>query len=138
MSDLGMPSSPAGGLSVSNLLGQAAWKRFSRAPGAPSTAGESRPVDAGGARELEEAAKGFESLLVSRLVESMRASIDEGSLLDGDAGAKQVRDMFWHFLSEEIGASGGLGLWKQLAREYQANDRAVAPSEAGGELEIER
>jgi Rod binding domain-containing protein len=95
-------------------------------------------VDAGGARELEEAAKGFESLLVSRLVESMRASIDEGSLLDGDAGAKQVRDMFWHFLSEEIGASGGLGLWKQLAREYQANDRAVAPSEAGGELEIER
>jgi Rod binding domain-containing protein len=67
-------------------------------------------------KKLQEAGKGFESLLVGKLIDSMRKSIPDGGLLE-DSASKQVEDMFWHFMGQEIGHQGGIGLWKELVAE---------------------
>jgi hypothetical protein len=66
---------------------------------------------------IEKAAKDFESLLFSQLIDSMRKTIDEEGLLEGDGTSKQMRDLYWMFLGRQAGTSGSLGMWKQLAGE---------------------
>ncbi len=66
---------------------------------------------------IEKAAKDFESLLFSQLIDSMRKTIDEEGLLEGDGTSKQMRDLYWMFLGQQAGQSGSLGMWKQLAGE---------------------
>ncbi len=60
-----------------------------------------------------EAAKGFESLLIGKLVESMKETVDESGLLE-DEGSEQVQSMFWMHLSTVLSEQGGTGLWKDI------------------------
>ena len=44
----------------------------------------------------------------------MAATVDESPIL-GDATSKQVKDMYWYYLAQDLADKGGLGLWKQIA-----------------------
>lgn len=58
-------------------------------------------------------AKDFESLLVGKLVDSMKETIGSSGLLE-DEGSEQVQAMFWMHLSSNITQQGGTGLWKDI------------------------
>jgi Rod binding domain-containing protein len=76
--------------------------------------------EAASAGGLAEAAKGFESILVHRLVQSMKSSIPDSGLLSGGI-SRQIQDMFWFFLADEVGKKGTFGLWKQLCEQFGQN-----------------
>jgi len=68
------------------------------------------PPDAAGIK----AAKDFESVLLHKLLQEMARTVDDSPILDDSAG-KQVKDMFWYYLAQDLADKGGLGLWKQIA-----------------------
>ncbi|MFP4052714.1 MAG: rod-binding protein [Phycisphaerae bacterium] len=78
---------------------------------------------------IERTAKQFESLLVTRMVESMRKSIPDSNLTQ-DAASGQMQDMFWQFMGQEVGNQGGLGLWKQVMRQIQETQGMLDNGEA--------
>ena len=91
----------------------------------------------GGAAALtEQAAKDFESVLLHKVLQSMKDTIgDWGS--DEDGTSKQTRDLFWMYLARDLAEHGGFGLWKDIqhmVRRYQdapGTDAAQAdPAEA--------
>ncbi len=104
MGDIGISPDIAGGGSMLEML---------RSGQASRLAGR---AEADEQKKLQEAGKGFEALLVGKLIDSMRKSIPDSGLLE-DSASKQVEDMFWHFMGEEIGNQGGIGLWKELVAE---------------------
>ncbi|MCE5326328.1 MAG: rod-binding protein [Planctomycetaceae bacterium] len=71
-----------------------------------------------------EAAKQFESILLTQIVQEMGNTVEEGGMLE-ETGGKQVMDMFYYHLAQEISNKGGLGLWKSIARQI---DRSQAPA----------
>ncbi len=68
------------------------------------------------AGELERAAKDFEAVLMGRLFEEMRKTIPESGLFESPM-SKQIDDMFWFYLSQDLGAKGGIGVWKEIYRQ---------------------
>ena len=62
----------------------------------------------------EKAAKDFESVLLHKLLQEMARTVDDSPLLE-DSASKQVKDMFWYYLAQDLADKGGLGLWKQIA-----------------------
>lgn len=76
--------------------------------------------------EIKKVAQQFESVLMSKLVEEMKNTIPDSGLLD-DAAGKQLQDLFWSYMSEDIGKKGGLGLWKDLARQIRHFEHAEEP-----------
>ena len=60
-----------------------------------------------------EAAKGFESVLIQKLMDSVQESIVSWDD-DEDGTAQQVEGMFWMHLGQEISDQGGFGLWKDI------------------------
>ncbi len=82
------------------------------------------PTDAGKVQspadiKNEQAAKDFEALLLHKMLQQMANTIPDSPLLDEGAG-KQVRDMFWYYLAQDLADKGGLGLWKQIASQTYA------------------
>lgn len=67
----------------------------------------------------EQAAKDFEAVLLHKMLQQMANTIPDSPLLNEGAG-KQVRDMFWHYLAQDLSDKGGLGLWKQIAGQTYA------------------
>jgi Rod binding domain-containing protein len=66
---------------------------------------------------LTRAAKDFESVLLNKLLEEMSSTIGDSGLLSSPTG-KQLQGMFWNFLAEDLARQGGLGLWKDLYRQF--------------------
>ena len=66
-----------------------------------------------GGTSVEKAAKDFESILLYRLLEEMKRTIPESGLLETGA-SKQVQDIFWYHLAQELAEQGGLGLWREI------------------------
>lgn len=79
--------------------------------------------------QKQKLAKDFESLLVTRLLNEVKASISASSF-DEDAGSDQIHGMFWSFLAEDVSEKGGFGLWQEI---YQ-NLKDMEGGEAAGEL----
>lgn len=79
------------------------------------------------------AAKDFEAILTTRLLEEMRSTIGGSGLLE-DAGSRQMQDLFWMYLGQEVAKSGALGLWKQVYRQItgQAEPPPAAAARAVG------
>ena len=67
--------------------------------------------------KLKEAAKQFEATLVNTLVNEMEKTIDQSGFVD-DSQSKQIRGMYWQFMSDEISNKGGFGIAKQLYKEF--------------------
>lgn len=61
----------------------------------------------------KQAAKDFESIFISKMLDTMKESIgDWGFEKEGDS--KQIKDIFWTYLASELGNNGGFGLWEQI------------------------
>jgi Rod binding domain-containing protein len=120
MSGLSFPIPPAGGANATDALRDAQLRR------AQDTARNGDIAD-GRAQKLaaaERTAKEFESLLVTRMISAMRESVPDSGLTE-DAASGQMKDMFWHFMGEEIGSTGGLGVWKQVLRQIQESEGLI-------------
>ena len=83
-----------------------------------------------GDKEAEKAAKDFESVLLLKLLEEMERSIPKSGLLESST-TKQVQGLFWFYLAQDVGRSGGLGLWKQMAEELRPAAPAAGETGAG-------
>jgi Rod binding domain-containing protein len=79
-------------------------------------------------KQLEKMAKSFESVLLGKLLDEMKNSIPESGLFETPI-SKQVHDMFWFYLAQDIGEKGGMGLWKEI--HHQMSD--VLVGQPGGE-----
>ncbi len=78
-----------------------------------------------------QAAKDFESVLLQRLLGEMRRTIPESGLMSNGI-SKQVEDIFWLYLAQEMADKGGIGLWKELYRKFgQLEGGAGAEAPAG-------
>jgi Rod binding domain-containing protein len=60
-----------------------------------------------------QAAKDFESVLLTKVLEGMQNTVSQFST-DEEAGSEQVKGMFTLFLARDMADKGGLGLWKDL------------------------
>ena len=103
--------SPAGGM---NALAAAAAKPASR-----------------DTREIDKAAKDFESVLLNQMLEEMGKTVSSSGLLDSSAD-EQTQSIYWMELSQELGRQGGLGLWKQIAKQMK---NASPPPSPGAHVE---
>lgn len=61
----------------------------------------------------KEVAKDFESVLLNKLLDAMKNSIQDWGL-EKDAASKQTHGIFWLYLGRDIAKNGGLGLWKDI------------------------
>ena len=75
-----------------------------------------------------QAAKDFESVLLHRLLSEMRNTIPDSGLL-GDGTSDQVESMFWMFLSQSLSEKGGIGLSKQLTRDFMKMANLSQPAQ---------
>jgi hypothetical protein len=66
------------------------------------------------AKKTEQAAKDFESVLLTKVLEGMENTVSQLSADDKEAGSEQVKGVFTLFLARDMADKGGLGLWKDL------------------------
>lgn len=64
----------------------------------------------------EQAAKDFESVFILQLLKEMKRTIPDSGLL-GSGPGKQIQDMFWYYLAQDMAKSGGFGMWKDIYSE---------------------
>ena len=67
-------------------------------------------------KELVKGCKDFESVLLGRCLEEMKNSIPDSGLFESGI-SKQVQDLFWFYLAQDLGPKGGMGLWKEIYRQ---------------------
>jgi len=94
----------------------------------PELFGKLDPVASSVDGKKMEFAKQFESIMMHRVLESMKNSIGEWGF-EVDGAARQTFDMFWFHLGEEIGNQGGLGLSKQIYESLCPTDEPAAPEQ---------
>ena len=93
--------------------------------------GISSPKNARTEMQKIQAAKDFESVLLHRLLGEMRRTIPESGLMSNGI-SKQLEDIFWLYLAREMADKGGMGLWKELYREFgQLGAGAAVEAPAG-------
>jgi Rod binding domain-containing protein len=76
-------------------------------------------VGAGGASPttLREATQQFESLFISQLMKSMRATVPESHLMGSGEGQQLFREMLDQELAGRVAESGGIGIGEMLYRQ---------------------
>jgi Rod binding domain-containing protein len=84
-----------------------------RTPPAVPTEGSSKISPVALESRKVQTAKDFESLLIGKLVDSMKDTVGDSGLLE-DEGAEQTQALFWMNLSTAISDQGGVGLWKDI------------------------
>jgi Rod binding domain-containing protein len=80
------------------------------------------------AKKTEQLAKDFESVLLTQLVDKMKDTVDQWGC-EEEAGAGQVKGLFWLFLARDVADKGGLGLWKDLSRFFTDLQNKGAPAQ---------
>jgi flagellar protein FlgJ len=65
-------------------------------------------------QELKKACQQFESIFLSYMLKSMRATVPDGGLFERGVTYDIVQSMHDEALAEEISQNGGIGLAKQL------------------------
>ncbi len=95
---------------LSNAQGQ------SSVAGLTANAGSVQSSDATSStgKKTEQAAKDFESVLLTKVLEGMENTVSQFSADDKEAGSEQVKGLFTLFLARDMADKGGLGLWKDL------------------------
>ena len=58
-------------------------------------------------------AKDFESVLLGKLLDEMKATIGNWGF-EEDGASEQVQGIFWLYLARDIADKGGVGLWKDI------------------------
>ena len=94
-------------------------------PTAPPRAGD---VAGDRHRRLRAVAQEFESLMVSTLLRSMRATVPESGLIENEGATQQYRQMYDDELARAAANSGsGLGIADMIVRAYGGGESAPAP-----------
>ena len=78
-----------------------------------------------------QAAKDFESVLINKLLDTMKNTIGDWGL-ERDATSKQVEGIFWMYLARDIANNGGFGLWKDLYNSLADSNQAKTTVESSG------
>ena len=65
-------------------------------------------------KKTKQAAKDFESVLLTKVLEGMENTVSQFSAGEEEAGSEQVKGLFTLFLARDMADKGGLGLWKDL------------------------
>lgn len=81
-------------------------------------AGAKAPKAAMKDRDLERAAKDFESVFIHRMLEEMKNTVGDSGLLE-DSASEQTQGMVNFYLAQDLGQKGGFGLWKDIARQMK-------------------
>ena len=80
-------------------------------------------------------ARDFESILIGQLMNQMKQTVgDSGFLTDGSS--RQVQDMFWSFLADEVGSKGGFGLWKNIYKSMSPDQSPAKSGEDAGKTSL--
>jgi Rod binding domain-containing protein len=69
------------------------------------------------ARRLREVSKDFEAALLNIVMKEMQKTVDESGFVD-DSASKQIRGMFWQFLSDTVADQGGAGIADNLYKDF--------------------
>ncbi|HPC94895.1 MAG TPA: rod-binding protein [Sedimentisphaerales bacterium] len=77
--------------------------------------------------QKKQLAKDFESVLLTKLFEEVKNSIEDSGF-DDDVASDQVHSMFWSYLAQDVANKGGFGLWQDLYQQF----RAMEGADAGG------
>jgi Rod binding domain-containing protein len=96
-----MPSSPMD--ETAGLLSKAAAQQNVSANGLADS------------QKTEKLAKDFESVLLTKLFDTMKETVNQFNDEEDSAGG-QVQGLFWLCLARDVADKGGLGLWKDLQR----------------------
>ena len=78
-------------------------------------------------KKVEKLAKDFEGVLLNKLMDEMQKTIPDSGLLSSPA-TKQMKGMFWMFLSQSLADNGGIGLAKQLTRDFKRMAHIAEPT----------
>lgn len=80
---------------------------------------------AGGEPRLREAARDFEALLITQMIQAMRQTVPDGGLLESDS----ARETYFGLLDVELGKqaaqTGGLGIAQMLERQLRQKPAPV-------------
>jgi len=85
--------------------------------------GASAGATAAVGKDVEKVAKDFESVLLDQVLQQMKATIPESGL-EEDSANQQVQGIFYSYLAQDVASKGGVGLWKQLARQIKSATEA--------------
>jgi|GEM_PF-952637 len=86
-------------------------------------------------KKLEGAAKGFEALMISQMMKSVRESSGGGWLSDGDqTGEDQSMSMAEEQFAQTMANSGGLGLAKMVVKTMSHPDGSTTPPVTDGQM----
>jgi len=77
--------------------------------------------------EIQKVARDFESVLLQKVMEEMHRTVPDSGGAFESGTTEQVWSLFWFYLAQDAADKGGLGLWKELARELS---RAAAENPA--------
>jgi Rod binding domain-containing protein len=78
-------------------------------------------------KQVEKLAKDFEGVLLNKLMDEMQKTIPDSGLLSSPA-TKQMKGMFWMFLSQSLADKGGIGLARQLTRDFKKMAHITEPT----------
>jgi flagellar protein FlgJ len=99
--------------------------------GTAGNARASKPCAAGiGSIEDErkkKIAKDFEGVLLNKVMDEMQNSVPDSGLLE-DETSKQTQSLFSMYMSQDIAAKGGFGLWKQIYAQMNETPGQSAPA----------
>jgi len=84
-------------------------------------------------RQAKEVAKGFEAVLLQKVLEGMERTIPKSGLFNDSTG-EQIRGMFWQFMADEMADKGGVGLWKQIYEDIKRQTGELEPPAAVEQL----
>jgi len=77
-------------------------------------------------RQAKEVAKGFEAVLLQKVMEGMERTIPKSGLFDDSTG-EQIRGMFWQMMADAMAEKGGVGLWKQVYEDIRRQTGELEP-----------
>ena len=84
-------------------------------------------IDEYSKEKKEQIAKNFESVLIHKLLEEMKNTIEDWGFGE-DKASEQVKGIFWMYLAQDIADKGGFGLWKDV---YELLTKAEGTCETG-------
>ena len=68
-------------------------------------------------KKIEKLARDFEGVLLHKMMDEMQKTIPDSGMFSS-AATKQMKGLFWMFLSQSLSEKGGIGLSKQLTRDF--------------------
>lgn len=92
-------------------------------PGQSATGG----IDGAIEQKKKKIAKDFEGVLLNKIMDEMQNSVPESGLFE-DETSKQTQSLFSMYLSQDVAAKGGCGLWKQIYAQMNEMPGQSAPA----------